>query len=76
MFSSGADNGIYAYFQIFNMQGVQSFFIAPYSTLRKTSNRTQALLEFWLSLMQYFGIHGRLGWTTHAGFSYAYDANF
>jgi FAD/FMN-containing dehydrogenase len=75
-FPSGADNGIYAYFNIFNIQGVKSFTMAPYFALGKTSNQTQALLASWFARMQDLGIPVQPEWKTYDGFYDAYNASF
>lgn len=75
-FPSGADNGIYAYFQIFNMEGVKSFTMSPYFAIGKTANQTQALLSTWLARMDDLGIPLDIDWKTYEGFYNAYNASF
>lgn len=75
-FPSGADAGIYAYFQIFNFGGVKEFNMAPYFALNKTLNETQALLSTWFSRMAELGIPVNPDWQTFDGFYNAYNASF
>jgi hypothetical protein len=75
-FPSGADNEIYAYFNVFNIAGVKTFTMAPYFALGKTSNQTQALLASWLARMRDLGIPIHPEWKTYDGFYAAYNASF
>lgn len=75
-FPSGADNRIYAYFQIFNIAGVKTFTMAPYFAIGKTLNQTQALLTTWLVRMNDLGIPVEPDWKTYDGFYEAYNSSF
>lgn len=75
-FPSGADNGIYAYFQIFNFGGVKSFTMAPYFAAGKSMNETKRLIEPWFAKMESLGIPVHPQWHTYDGFYDAYNTSF
>lgn len=75
-FPEGADNGIYAYFKIFNRAGSMSFSMQPYFAPGKDMAETKALLAPWISQMEVLKIPLDIKWQEFDSFYTAYNASF
>lgn len=55
-FPRGADNEIYAYFNIFNVGGSVTLTMAPFFAMNKTLTQAQEILQPWLDDMKSLGV--------------------
>lgn len=74
-FPTGADNGIYSYFQVWPGES-KRFIMQPYFAPNKTLEEAQAILEPWLQTMAELNIPVNPKWETYNGFYDAYNASF
>jgi hypothetical protein len=75
-FPDGADNGIYAYFTIFNFGGSMSFTMQPYFAAGKNMTETKALLAPWVTQMENLKIPLDITWKEFSSFYAAYNSSF
>ena len=75
-FPRGADNEIYAYFNIFNIAGSVTLTMAPFFAMNKTLTQAQEILQPWLDDMESLGVPVEPQWQTFDGFYTAYNSSF
>ncbi|KAI7192633.1 FAD binding domain protein [Hortaea werneckii] len=75
-FPRGADNEIYAYFNIFNVAGSVTMTMAPFFAMNKTLIQAQEILQPWLDDMKSLGIPVEPEWQSFDGFYTAYNGSF
>ncbi|RMX77016.1 hypothetical protein D0869_10212 [Hortaea werneckii] len=75
-FPRGADNEIYAYFNIFNVDGSITLTMAPFFAMNKTLTQAQEILQPWLDDMKSLGIFVEPEWQSFDGFYTAYNGSF
>lgn len=75
-FPRGADNEIYAYFNIFNIAGSVTLTMAPFFAMNKTLSQAQQILQPWLTEMTALGLPVTPDWKTFDNFLDAYNASF
>ncbi|GAB1728323.1 hypothetical protein NU195Hw_g2717t1 [Hortaea werneckii] len=75
-FPRGADNEIYAYFNIFNVAGSVTLTMAPFFAMNKTLAQAQEILQPWLDDMKSLGVPVEPEWQSFDGFYTAYNGSF
>ncbi|KAI7369207.1 hypothetical protein KC354_g2093 [Hortaea werneckii] len=75
-FPRGVDNEIYAYFNIFNVDGSITLTMAPFFAMNKTLTQAQKILQPWLDDMKSLGIPVEPAWQSFDGFYTAYNGSF
>lgn len=76
MLPSNVDNGVYTYFQVFNLGTSKMFIMTPWFAANKSIDESKELLQPWLARMSELNIPVVPEWKSYDGFYEAYNKSF